>query len=222
MRDGRPLTTKRINTSLSNEEVDAANVIGVPATPCDIAAYYNAGGPYTITNSDLHSATYFGIAVNGFNGTVQVNVIDSSVHDIGDVELNGSQHGVAIAYLAGANGSVTRAQVYKYQKNGFAADGAGTRVDITDSRFRGAGPTPLIAQNGVQFSSGAGGSVTASVMEDHQYTACSQRDAAQTDCIPWVSAGLLIFDSPPKTIVRKDNLYRENDFNVLNFQTPGP
>ncbi len=45
--------------------------------------------------------------------------------------------------------------------------------------------------------------------------------SAQSGSTRWVSAGLLIFDSPTRDIPRRWNLYRQNDFNVLNFQTTG-
>jgi hypothetical protein len=216
-RDSHFLTAKVINTDLLNQDVEAVN--GITGEPCDIGAYYNTGA-HTIVNSHVHGAIYFGIAARG---AVQLDVSDSSSFEIGDKPTHsGAQHGVGIAYIEGADGSVTRTEVYSYQKNGFAADGAGTVVNIADSRFRGAGAVDYIAQNGVQFSRGAVGSVTASTMEEHEYTGCSQQQSQQTGCTPFVSAGLLIFDSPAKSIDRKNNLYRENDFNVLNIQSPGP
>ena len=185
-----------------------------------MGAFYDAPGSYSIVNSSVHGSTYFGIIANG---AVTLDVTDSSAFEVGDKPTHtGAQHGVAIAYLDGASGSVSRTQVYSYQKNGFAANGSGTMVTIADSRFRGAGPVDYIAQNGVQFSRGAVGGITGSTMEEHEYTGCSQQQSQQTGCTPFVSAGLLIFDSPAKSIDRKNNLYRENDFNVLNVQIPGP
>jgi len=216
-RDGHFLTAKVVNTDLINQDIEAVD--GITGAPCEIGAYYNAG-THSIVNSHVHGAIYFGIAARG---AVQLTVSDSSSFEIGDKPVHtGSQHGIGIAYLEGADGSVSRTQVYSYQKNGFAADGAGTVVNISDSRFRGAGAVDYIAQNGVQFSRGAVGSVTASTMEEHEYTGCSQQQSQQTGCTPFVSAGLLIFDSPAKSIDRKFNLYRENDFNVLNVQSAGP
>ena len=172
-------------------------------------------------NSSVHGSIYFAIIARSAGTTVDIQ--DSSAFEVGDKPTHtGTQHGVAIAFIEGAQGSVVRTEVYNYQKNGFAADGAGTTVAISDSRFHGSGPTPIIAQNGVQFSRGAVGAVTGTTMELHEYTGCSQQDSQQTGCTPFVSAGLLIFDSPAKDIDRKNNLYRDNDFNVLNVQSPGP
>lgn len=218
VRDTITLTAKVINTSLLNQDVEAVD--DFTGVPCHIGAYYDAGGPYTIVNSSVHGSIYFGIVARG---DVSLEIRDSSSFEVGDKPAHtGTQHGVGIAYIEGADGSMSRTQVYNYQKNGFAADGVGTVVNITDSRFRGAGAVDYIAQNGVQFSRGAVGSVIGSTMEEHEYTGCSQQDSQQTGCTPFVAAGLLIFDSPAREIDRKNNLYRENDFNVLNFQTPGP
>jgi hypothetical protein len=219
IRDGMPLTTKVRNTSLLNQDVEAID--DFTGLPCHMGAFYDVPASYSIVNSSVHGSTYFGIVANG--GGVTLDVTDSSAFEVGDKPTHtGTQHGVAIAYLDGATGSVSRTQVYGYQKNGFAANGTGTVVTIADSRFRGAGPVDYIAQNGVQFSRGAIGGITGSTMEEHEYTGCSQQQSQQTDCTPFVSAGLLIFDSPAKSIDRKNNLYRENDFNVLNVQIPGP
>ena len=218
MRDGMPLTTKVLNSSLLNQDVEAID--DFTGVPCHMGAFYDAPGSYSIVNSSVHGSTYFGIIANG---AVTLDVTDSSAFEVGDKPTHtGAQHGVAIAYLDGASGSVSRTQVYSYQKNGFAANGSGTIVTIADSRFRGAGLVDYIAQNGVQFSRGAVGGITGSTMEEHEYTGCSQQQSQQTGCTPFVSAGLLIFDSPAKSIDRKNNLYRENDFNVLNVQIPGP
>ncbi len=218
IRDGMPLTTKVWNTSLLNQDVEAID--DFTGLPCHMGAFYDVPASYSIVNSSVHGSTYFGIAANG---GVTLDVTDSSAFEVGDKPTHtGAQHGVAIAYLDGATGSVSRTQVYSYQKNGFAANGSGTVVTIADSRFRGAGPVDYIAQNGVQFSRGAVGGITGSTMEEHEYTGCSQQQSQQTGCTPFVSAGLLIFDSPAKSIDRKNNLYRENDFNVLNVQIPGP
>jgi len=217
VRDGINLTAKVINTDLLNQDLDATD--GVTGAPCHIGAYYDTPG-HSVVNSSVHGSTYFGIVARG---AATLDIRDSSTFEVGDKPTHtGAQHGVGIAYIEGADGSVSRTQIYSYQKNGFAADGAGTVVTISDSRFRGAGAVNYIAQNGVQFSRGAVGGVTGSTMEEHEYTGCSQQDAQQTGCTPFVSAGLLIFDSPARDIDRKNNLYRENDLNVLNVQSPGP
>jgi len=219
MRDSMFLNAKLVNPAvIANQDVDAID--DFTGVPCHIGVYYDIAASYTITNSSVHGSTYFGIVARGSG--VTVDIADSSAFEVGNKPHDGTQHGVAIAFIEGAHGSISRTQVYNYQKNGFAADGAGTVVTITDSRFRGAGPVDYIAQNGVQFSRGGVGAITGSTMEQHEYTGCSQQDAQQTGCTPFVSAGLLIFDSPAKSIDRKNNLYRDNDFNVLNVQSPGP
>ena len=75
------------------------NVTGtLDLTRCNIGVYY---GP--ATSGSVSGASYFGVVVNG----ASVNVTTSLVHDIGNVPLDGSEHGSAIVYLDGASGTVS-------------------------------------------------------------------------------------------------------------------
>ena len=57
------------------------------ATGCNIGAY----NPTNVTGADIYGANYFGVLVNGTN----VDVTNSSIHNIGEVPFNGAQHGNA-------------------------------------------------------------------------------------------------------------------------------
>src|SRR5256885_10647383 len=88
-------------------------------------------------------------------------------------------------------------------------------LPISASTVQGVGPVSYIAQNGVQFGFGAAGEVSGNTISDNFYTGCSHRDAAKTGCTPYVSAGLLLYDIDPSTVRRSNNMYRNNQFNVL-------
>ena len=211
VREGRPLTAQLVNPPAVPEHVDA--------TGCDIGIYYSPTTlPAVTTLVDKHvfGATHYGIVADG---AVNVTVTDSSIFDIEDnPTFSGVQHGVGVAAVNGATVTVERSQIYDYQKNGFVADGPGTTLHVRDSLVRGKGPTPVIAQNGIQFSNGAAGSAVGNVIEDHQYTGCSQQDARDTGCTFVVSTGILLFDVDPNAINRHLNVFRDNDVNVLNAQ----
>lgn len=197
--DGRPLTAALINPP---------NVSGtLDATGCDIGVYYNAGA-HTINHATIQNAFYYGVLAR--NPGTSVDVSNSSeVKFIGDVLggtffPTGAQHGVGIAYREQATGSVDDTYVHQYQKNGFVVKNPGTRVTVTNSHVQGLGPTPLIAQNGIQYSDGSSGVVRDNLIEDNEYTGSGT-----------FSTGLLLYDVNPFEIKRSLNLYRNNDRNEV-------
>lgn len=115
--------------------------------------------------------------------------------------------------------------VTNYQKNGITANGDVFAI-ITGNTVTGAGKVNYIAQNGIQVGFGGTGAVIGNSISSNFYTGCSNKDAAKTGCTPFVAAGLLMFDVVADSILRADNRYRGNQFNVLlvNSQSvnPGP
>ena len=93
--------------------------------------------------------------------------------------------------------------------------GEGTTADVIGNEVNGLGAVPFIAQNGVQYSFGARGEASYNTITDNNYTGCSNKDAAKTGCVPFVSAGLLLFDVAPGDVNRNRNLYRDDQKNEL-------
>ena len=110
--------------------------------------------------------------------------------------LFGCQQGLAIyvesGYGTGGTAVVTiqNNSVHDYDKNGITADGSGTVATISGNYVVGIGSTPLIAQNGIQVSDGATGSVKNNTVTDDVYV-------NPPNCSPncYGSSGILIFDS---------------------------
>src|SRR5260370_39523090 len=151
-RDGINMTAALINP--------AGAVSGtVDGTSCNIVVYYdNSGVGGAIKNANLFGANYFGVVVNGDAGAINVDITNSSIHDIGETPHNGTQHGVAIYYRAffdvsAVTGKITGNQIYRYQKGGIVATGQGTGVHVTDNCRTGDGHRGFIAMNGIQFGS---------------------------------------------------------------------
>ena len=183
-RDGRNLTAAVVDPVVFTGPLDAA--------PCDIGIYVSPAGSSTITSADIANAVYFGLAVQGGNATIS----GSSVHDIGDTPLTGAQHGVAIAYLEGASGSIDGNTVWNYQKNGLLVNGDGTSADVTNNTVTGSGPTRRIAQNGIQVSRGATANLSGNVVSDNIYT---QNPSCAPECVGSAvgvtATGYLIFEA---------------------------
>lgn len=156
IRDGIDMTAAAINPGPGTGVIDA--------TGCNIGVYIDhnmAGGVATIQNRDIFGANYFGILVNGDAGSVQANIRDNFIHNIGEVPFNGSQHGVAVyvrAFFAGntVTGEITGNTIYAYQKGGIVVNGRGGKISkVNSNRVLGQGHVTYIAQNGIQVGYGA-------------------------------------------------------------------
>src|SRR5260370_4342415 len=97
------------------------------ATGCNIGVYYDNTTSGNVSGANIFGANYFGVVVNGDAGAVSVNVTGSAVHNIGEMPLNGTQHGNAIYYRAlgtgSASGVIWGNTVTHYPKNGITTNG---------------------------------------------------------------------------------------------------
>jgi hypothetical protein len=158
--DGIELTASLVNPGAVTADVDAAG--------CNIGVFFGSAG--SVTGAHINGApNYYGILVLG----ASVNVSGATVNGIGEAPHNGAQHGVGIAYREGATGTISGSSVSDYQKNGIVARDAGTSVSVSGNTVSGAGPVGYIAQNGIQISYGATGSVTGNSISDNAYTGTS-------------------------------------------------
>lgn len=157
--------------------INPAVVTGaINATGCDIGVYFNQGSG-RVSKANVYGALHIGVLVNGDTNRVSVDILDSAVHNIGDVPFNGNQRGIAIyyrSYLGGkASGRISGNTITQYQKGGIVANGLGVTVDITGNTVTGFGPVPFIAENGIQIADGANAQVMRNVVTGHSYTGAS-------------------------------------------------
>jgi hypothetical protein len=209
VRDGQPLTAQLINPGDVTGPVDASG--------CDIGVYVDSGHT-NVHEADVQNARYFGIVTRLAGST---DVSNSQVHEIDDHPFSGAQHGIGVAWIEGSTGSITGSHVFNYQKGGVVVSGAGTSANTIGNDVNGRGPTPVTAQNGVQYSFGASGEASYNNITGNDYTGCSNKDAAKTGCTPFVAAGLLLVDVKPSDVTRRRNLYRDDQFNELMVPTTG-
>ncbi|HEY8776784.1 MAG TPA: right-handed parallel beta-helix repeat-containing protein [Gaiellaceae bacterium] len=194
------------------------NVTGsLDATTCNIGVYYdNTTAPGNVTGATIFGANYFGVVVNGDNGTVSANVTGSAIHDIGETPLNGTQHGTGIYYRAlgtgTASGTVSGNTLTNYQKGGITINGNASAT-VTNNTVTGQGPVDYIAQNGIQFGYGAKGTVSGNTVTGNAYTGSNLAS----------SGGILVVGGPcyglPSTVgldISKNTL-TNNDVGVWLF-----
>ena len=151
------------------------------ATGCNIGVYYGPSTTGTVSGADISGANYFGVVADG----AAVNVTGSSVHNIGEVPFNGTQHGNAIYYTNAASGTIGGDTVSLYQKNGITAVN-GSSVTISGNTVTGQGPVPYIAQNGIEVGSGTSATVSGNTVSDNAYSGTNNASAG----------GILVFGGP--------------------------
>lgn len=90
-RDATNLTAARIGGDVTG---------ALNATGCHIGVYYGPGARGTVSHAEIFGASYFGVVARG----AEVDVLHSSIHDIGDSpSFTGAQHGVAIYFASVGN-----------------------------------------------------------------------------------------------------------------------
>ncbi len=119
-----------------------------------------------------------GNANHRFIGVAYVNAdgdVDGvTIASIRNTPLDGTQHGVGLYVISDDSAprtvNVSDVHVTDYQKNATVFAGEGLSVHVQGGSFVGAGPLANIAQNGLQYSGGAGGSIVGATIGSHQYT----------------------------------------------------
>jgi len=145
-----------------------ANTRGVDVTISRVTVEGN--WPADVCNDNL-----YGILVEG---GASLSLTESTVEHVGAdplTQAGGCQGGVGVEAGSSYTGQIGHASLSKdtietYQKNGVVIDGSGSAGSVVRTTVTGAGATPYIAQNGVQISTGATGSVVVSVISGNNYT----------------------------------------------------
>lgn len=153
--------------------------------------------------------TFYGILVQaGGSAKISHNYITS----IADRPLSGAQRGVAIqigSTLPGTStgsATITNNVIDRYQKNGIQVSGTGSNAIIEDNTIVGAGPTKLIAQNGIQISNGATARIEDNCISGNSYTPG-----------PFGATGVLLLN--PGAVTVHDNTMTKNDIGVFVFRS---
>ncbi|MCC6628762.1 MAG: right-handed parallel beta-helix repeat-containing protein [Chloroflexi bacterium] len=167
-----------------------------------------------------------GIFVSGgANGVIHDNrVLDIRDHEpVPPPNLSGCQNGVGIlvgrsAFATTGTATITDNHIEGYQKNGIVVSNTGSSATIKDNTVKGFGAQTQIAQNGVQISSGATGSIENNTIQDHLCNAPSCGPNPVTDT---QSAGVILYDHGAGVLV-KGNTITNNDMGLYTYMlVPG-
>ncbi|MEO2089967.1 MAG: right-handed parallel beta-helix repeat-containing protein, partial [Gemmataceae bacterium] len=157
---------------------------------------------FTITGpATAGSGLTYGVVIDGGSATVRDNLITK----IRNNPLDGVQTGVAVAVLGDVSKTaavIDGNTITDYQKGGVVVFGADATATVSRNTIVGAGPTALIAQNGIQVSDGADGYIFENFISGNEYTGS---DAA--------AAG--IYADTAGTVIVADNKVFENQTGLL-------
>jgi parallel beta-helix repeat protein len=146
-------------------------------------------------------------------GGASLDFHDARVLDVADTPLSGCQNGGGIRAGSNALGQVGSANIHDAtiafsQKGNIVIDGPGSTGIVDGNTVTGVGATPAIAENGIQISRGAIGTVTDNIVSGHK---CDN-----VNCVPTGSdeaSGILLFAADPGTVV-SGNTVTDNDIGV--------
>jgi parallel beta-helix repeat protein len=146
----------------------------------------------------------YGVRVEAAGSAI---ILGNHITQIRDNPFGGCQNGVAVGVgrTTPASAWIIGNLIDNYQKNGPTVSFAGSSAVIAYNRVLGVGPTALIAQNGIQASSGA----TATIFNNFvaQNTYIGTENAAST--------GIILFG--PGQVITDHNSVTSNDYGVYMF-----
>ena len=133
-------------------------------------------------NGSCANLEYGVLVLGGFLNLTQASVTNAQD---ANASLNGCQFGVGVQVGSKnwrtadwslslvenftADAEIENTTIIGYAKNGITIDGIGSDGGIYDNNVIGFGPTPVVAQNGIQISRGATGEVENNSISANQY-----------------------------------------------------
>jgi hypothetical protein len=133
--------------------------------------------------------------------------------------LDGCQSGEGIFVQSGygtsgpANVAVQFSSVHSFQKNGITGDGSETCLTVRNSNISGQGPTTGAAENGVQVSDGAAGTVVGNTVTDLIWVPPTPQEAGQA-----AASGILIYAS--EGVTAADNTVGTTQLGIVTVTDP--
>ena len=142
---------------------------------------------FTVDGNGNGNLNYRFVGIGYYNSSGTIS--DTTVTGIHDTPVGGMQGGLGI-YAYNNDGTprtldVENNTVTDYQKGGMVFKGDGLTVNTIGNTITGYGSVPFIAQNGIQYSQGVGGTIQDNTISGHWYSGSSAS-----------SAGIIIWNDP--------------------------
>jgi hypothetical protein len=144
-----------------------------------------------------------GIYYQNASGTVAHNAVRNFTLGAGS---EGCQSGIGIfAQTDGSGGTASvlafANSVHDFQKTGIVGNETGTTLTATGNIVTGFGPSPNIAQNGIQIGFGATGSITGNTVSNVSYSPCN----SVANCAG-SATGILLYDASGAVATHTNNV----------------
>jgi len=150
----------------------------------------------------------YGVLVD-MGGSADIN--NNHITAIRDIPLSGGQDGIGVQFgltngkgtvLSTGSGTLERNLIDDYQKGGVVVIGAGSNANIRQNTITGAGPTAVIAQNGIQVSNDAKATVEQNTVSKNNFTGPD-----------FFAEGILVYQTKGVTV--RDNTVFFNNEGIL-------
>ena len=172
------------NVTLDNLTVDGAANTFTTCSPDFVGIFYRNGSG-KINNVSVKNIRYFPDTLLGCQS------------GLGIFAQSGDEPGVH----RGARVEVFNSSIHDYQKNGITGNEHGTELRVVGNAVSGLGPTPAIAQNGVQIGFGARGRIVKNSIINHIFSLCT----TQSNC-SFTASSILIVSAVSGIQVLENNL----------------
>lgn len=156
-----------------------------------------------------------GIYYQDASGTLQSVVTRNQTLATGQA---GCQSGLGIFVQSGygtagiAKVTVQSSSVHSFQKNGITGDGSETTLNVLNNYISGQGPTAGAAENGIQISDGAGGTVMNNVVIDEIWSPDMFPDTGDA------ASGILVYAS--QNVMVQNNVVGTTQFGIVTVTDP--
>jgi hypothetical protein len=189
-----------------------------PEPQLDAISVCAPGAVVSITGLNVEAVVPLSGCQDGLNGIfvgegtlTATNVVVDGASTTLD-EDKGCQHGVAINVGSIDPTEVGHAvlrdvTVFGYEKNGPTVSGVGSTMSVTASKVTGEGPSPYIAQNGIQVAFGGEGTIKSTTVSGNE---CSLPSICSSSNLEDQGTGVLFYEAAAGSYVASSTL-DEND-----------
>src|ERR1700722_16644994 len=175
---------------LGSSSLIGAQILVQNATGVNLAGLAGEGSGNVLS----YTLDFMGIYYQNASGTI--NYVVTRNQNLGSGSECQSGEGIFAQSGYGYSGSsavvIENSNVYAYQKNGISGDGDALTVTITGNDVVGQGPTPYVAQNGIQVTNGTKGTIVGNSVLNDIYSGAS---FSATGILVYASSGLSVKDN---------------------------
>lgn len=166
---GAASTTIQAPASLAADAHGFLNIVTIAGSGISVdLSGFTINGPGPSGCNSINTGIFVSDAANAI-------IHNNTISNIADNPFGGCQNGQGIyvgrtAFSTTGTATITNNTITGYQKTGIVIDNTGSSATITGNTVTGVGPTSAIAENGIQISRGATGSISNNTVSGNECT----------------------------------------------------